>query len=329
MKINYFAKARILFSASVVCALLSCSNETDEIGVMANEADQYSAEILEKIAYGCDSYLYDEDVDEKIETSASDEYMALIIERLSHFRANKGATVSDGEAPLVGVIKVGPNCGKYKEAEIYYDCEDGNNCTTSSGFIGQWQVLHNITMRFCLVPATLFFNNDMEYGVINFSDLSYSYVTNGKRGHDMLRFIRYRVHMDAEDNGSLTKIWRYEGDKRTKVDRYGSVEVDKNGNLEFDLLINECAHDYNSTTSMMPNLGMEYGVFGITSANEGDLGRVYSDDENRNNANYMYRDYYESYDIRKDNPYTDIIDMGKNTEFKMTRVQQKYQLQKK
>ncbi|MCQ2229404.1 MAG: hypothetical protein MJZ13_06620 [Bacteroidales bacterium] len=321
MKINYFAKARILFSASVVCALLSCSNETDEIGVMANEADQYSAEILEKIAYGCDSYLYDEDVDEKIETSASDEYMALITERLSNIRANKSFANYSTDA-YVGVIKTDKKlgCGKYDEIEIRYDCENGHsNNTHSSGYKGLWDVRQNITMRFCLVHNGCFGNTYNSYGVINFYKNEKSPNWEPRSNVSMLE-----VHMDAEDHHDERTVMKYIDKQKNTIEEkkdFGTVHIDKNGNLNFELIVylGDGSH-YGS----FPDLGFEYGVFG-TIFNEfekdyGDYyGHVHSDDEDNNNANTICIKGGKS--IKNLTPsYEGVIHMGRNTDFYLTKV---------
>lgn len=328
MNINncfWFNAAALLLCTTT---LSSCGNDTDEMLYSAHESSVLSDEILEKISYGCDDYLYADNSNEKVEFSASEEYMNLVRDRLLLSHTNKSAVVADDFTQYLGVIKSKDGCGKFDQVKIYYDCEDGsNNHTYSSGYTGVWTHEQNINMWFCLVPATLFFNNDLRYGVMNFTSAKHYYeVSNGKLGRDALSFNELRVHMDAEDRGTATKMYfiKY-GEKEIEKPHIGNVSVDGNGNLNFGILVSEMRSDYTSDSFMFPYLGFEYGVFGsIYNKSKENLdecyGRVHSDDEDKNNANSMYFNENKKESYKNKHYYDDIIRVGDNTDFYISQI---------
>lgn len=97
--------------------MTSCTEEMN-IANVDNEEFSYTDEQLEKVAY-CGSYT--ESNDEKVETSASEEYLELVTERLNILEKSglKSATVNDDNKTkgYVGVIKES-DCGQYDEIHI-------------------------------------------------------------------------------------------------------------------------------------------------------------------------------------------------------------------
>lgn len=307
---------------SLLFFLVSCSDDAETFSTATFESQEMSDEILEKIAYGCDSYFDQELSGRKNETSASDEYIALLEQRLSQFVANKSITASDNN--MVGVIKSDKvkGCGKYKEVEVYYDCQDHSaNNTEAKGYHGLWTVTQNIVMRFCVVPAKLFKQIDVAYGVVDFSNASY--IWGDSNFEDIAR---YDVHMDAEDEHTQTAVKSKEYGESWINGSVGSMSVDRNKNLDFRLFVFKPMSGRQKT---FPKLGFEYGVFGniyFYSSNkysDDEYGLVFSDDEDHSNANFIcaYNRDLGQYKTRVSNVNLyDVIHQDRNTRFYMSKI---------
>ncbi|MCQ2202984.1 MAG: hypothetical protein MJZ15_00930 [Bacteroidales bacterium] len=307
-------------SLALASVMLSCSSEADELNVVSSEPEEMTEEMLEKIAYGCDSYLYENPTDQKVETSASDEYLAFLRARCS--RANKSIVAADDN--MIGVIKSDKiyGCGKYKEVEVYYDCEDSGNNNKSKGYHGSWSVSHNLTMRFCIVPANLFEQVDVAYGVVDFS--SAPYLCGDSNYEDI---VRVDVRMDSDDSHNpQTCIMSKEYGASWVNGNVGSVQVYGNKNLQFRLFIFK---PKSGKQKKFPRLGFEYGVLGNVYSHSKDdydkdeYGYVYSDDEDSNNANGLWvydkdSGRYDTYVYNK-NVYG-VIHQDKNTRFYLSKV---------
>lgn len=315
MKSNFIIKSTCTIA---VLALISCQNETNEMYLSESASNSLSLEQLEKIAYGCDSYVYDIDSDEKVETSASDEYMALIEERMDSLISNavkpshlKG-TVSNR---YVGVIKDG-TCGNYEEVLIKYDCEDGRKNETKAydyaKQLGWVKSDGNLEMRFCKVPAELFKHIGQHYAVVNFTnEIKTDEIVNGNR----IAMKAIMLHMDAEDDDS-----KYTSIYDNGVKKYGLGLTSLTGNTHVNLDLNLLYYSDEHKGNVLPDLGFDYGVFG--QLNNCEIGTIFSDDEDRNNAN-VARLYnvspYESYKadnyqkLTKNRIYNGIFKMTENT----------------
>ncbi|MGN0028246.1 MAG: hypothetical protein ACI35Q_00695 [Marinilabiliaceae bacterium] len=102
---------------------------------MSSESSDFSEEQIEKVAYGCGTYTDWDETGEKVETTATDEYVAMLRERLA---TERKASVNKSTAleQMVGVVK-DKTCGKYDEVRIYYDSEDKRtNYKASKGYRG-------------------------------------------------------------------------------------------------------------------------------------------------------------------------------------------------
>lgn len=307
----------------VICltalSLLAISCDEDETSQLYTaEAAQPSEEQIEKMAYGC-PFSYN-DNDEKVETKATDEYLEMLQTRLAEatsFGTNKSAAATQ----YVGVVKE-ETCGNYDEIRIFYDCEDHRNRTSSKGYVGGWKITENIAMKFCLVPADLFKNTKDHYGLFNFS--TSSHIGNDYEHHDVALI---QVHMDAEDKKSETAIfYTKNGEKEIRDSHHlhsNNVMVVGNGNLSFQMFYFK---PNNKSTYGYPDLGFNYGVFGVLYS-EGDKnrqGNVYSDDEDKNNANNV-QVAYDTTDL-KDYHKTDfhgLLALGNNTRFYIAKIEAK------
>lgn len=167
---------------------------------------------------------------------------------------------------------------------IYYDCQDHSaNDTYSKGYKGCWNVTQNLTMYFCLVPGRLFHNTKDDYGVMNFSSSHYFI------GDPTMKNVqRIDGYMDAEDSKCKSALYYTEYGKKEVGDGYnrytGNTKLVGNGNLQYQLF---CFTGQTSNYGY-PNLGFDYGVFGIFNYNgkfDENQGMVHSDDEDSHNAN--------------------------------------------
>lgn len=328
MKCKFMTSKTLLLSISFVSVLLSCSKESEFTDLQTTENIELSDEMIEKIAYGCTSYLDEVTTDEKIETSASDDYMALLEERMTKVGGNKYVEyVYNRDQQYVGVIEV-DGCGKYEkynEVIINYDSENKKNNNKRFGFNGAWSGSENITMRFCLVPYQSFGRTGEWYGVMNFSDLNKK---------NMLRTSSQgvlHVLMDAEDRHDDRTNMRFNnyalGAGSWPDSKIGNVKVDRNGNLEFQMIIFEPGNSSEPLYSY-PDFGFDYGVFGTLKPYKvsdigdekikEDYGMVYSDDEDSDNANWMkynFNWYNEN--------FHNIIVVNKNTTMYMSKIRTK------
>ena len=226
----------------------------------------------------------------------------------------------------VGVVK-DKTCGKYDEIRIYYDCEDKRNHTKSGGFVGGWHITHNITMRFCMVPANLFKRTKNYYAVMNFSPDTHFQNDEGHKDVGLLR-----VYMDAEDNDSGTSIFYTRHGSNEIKDTYGihahNARVAGKGNLNFQMFYFK---PNNNSTESYPDLGFDYGVFGVlypeNKENEHRQGYVYSDDEDKNNGNlidaYVDRTNTDTRDSNTDmrgQNFYGIIQVDGNTTFHIAKI---------
>ena len=277
-----------------------------------------------KVAYGCTSYTAVDYGDEKVETSATEEYIDMLRERIREEETASG-NKAVAATQYVGVVK-DQTCGKYDEIRIYYDCEDKRNHTNSGGYVGGWHITHNITMRFCMVPANLFKRTKNYYAVMNFSPDTH--FQNDERHKDVGLL---HVYMDAEDSDSGTDIFYTKNGGREERDKYGfyshKARVEGDGNLSFQLFYFK---PNNNSTESYPDLGFDYGVFGVlypeNKENEHRQGYVYSDDEDKNNGDYMCQVVDKEYTSLEDADklgafdFYGIIKVDGNTTFHIAKV---------
>lgn len=321
MKKKKFAYLWVCICGGVFSTLASCSDvETDDVSSDI-ESLSLSSEVVEKMAYGCDPSSYEMRGAEKIETTASEEYMELIRERMLQKASNKAC----GLEQYVGVIKV-TDCGRYNEVRVFYDCEDNNSSTRSKGFKGAWDVNTNINMRYCLVPVTEFKRTDKWYGVVNFS--SKKVVKDDNENADVALI---SVYMDSQDGKNpLTRIYYTEhNEKEVQISGKGNMELVGNYNLSFEIFA------FASKKGAVPNypeFGFEYGVFGKLYKDDeetpaqnyyysNDQGYVISDDEDTNNSNSITALFENKYvEVPKDKSYHGTVISNKNTTFFISKI---------
>ena len=304
--------------AFAATAITSCSDREDDI--VSTENSDFSEEQIEKVAYGCGAYADWDETDEKVETTATEEYVAMLKERLATERKASGIK-STALEQMVGVVK-DKTCGKYDEVRIYYDCQDHSaNDTYSHGFKGSWKVTQNITMYFCLVPARLFHNTGDYYGVMNFSS-DFHFVNDW----NLKKVGRIDGFMDAEDSkcGSAMYYTKH-GQKEVNVLYSSFVSNTKlvgNGNLYFEMF----AFAADDPSNGYPDLGFDYGVFGMFNYKKDwdeNQGKVHSDDEDSHNANNATFTYQGKEQKINGSFHWVIVTVGKNTDFQIARIRTK------
>ena len=310
----------------VVCAIAiatlftsSCTDESQSV-YEASDLSNLSEEQLEKVAYGCTSYTAADDGDEKVETSATEEYIDMLRERIREEETASG-NKAVAATQYVGVVK-DQTCGKYDEIRIYYDCQDHSaNDTYSRGYKGSWTVTQNITMRFCLVPGHLFKRTKDHYAVMNFSPDHYF-------GNDIQHkdVGLVNAYMDAEDSKCASAMFytKY-GSKEKRVNNNihsGNTHLSGNGNLSYQMFYFKAN---NNSTDSYPDLGFDYGIFGSlldeTSENQG---FVHSDDEDSHNANNAQIDIDSKTNVNiKNSNFYGILTVDRNTSFCIAKIKTK------
>lgn len=247
----------------------------------------------------------------KIETQASESYKSKIRKMLEQSYSKQTTYLKSG-SNLVGVIKVkGQTCGSYAVLRWFMDCEDTPQTSSITGNpFSDFSVnsAGNITMQFCAVNGAYFERSSSNYAVLNlFGSASWPYEVD-----------RIIVTLDNEDNrnansGSYgatnwaTGTTHWVGDSRFYYDT----------SLSF--------YYYRSTTinpKPMPILNIKYGVFGqIGSVQQ----RVYSDDEDNDNINYIGYQVYDRFNYRLGASYdvsgvANVVNQWENTEFFISQV---------
>lgn len=280
MKTNQWTYIKVCALVGVFVTLTSCNDTVSDEFESDMDSFCMSSEVTEKISYGCDASVYKTVGNEKIETKASDEYLAEVRLKMNTIRANKDAATTQ----YVGVIKdLNGNCGDYDEVIVYYDCEDKNNKTTKRGYRGDWYVSKNIEMIFCVVPVDKFVRTDKWYGVVNFSKQR---AVGTDYEHNDVALIH--LAMDAQDaRKPVTQMYhKKHGDVRRPVSEFGNMRVDPNGNLNFEIF---AFASKNYAFAQYPKFDFSYGVFGSLhrSTDIDYQGYVFSDDEDSNNANFI------------------------------------------
>jgi len=203
----------------------------------------------------------------------------------------------------IGIIPASTSC-PYGGAlrEIHMDDEDNNNKSKVFGWVGATESSHNTTFRFCRVDGSNFFplawaspsNVSAYYAVLKMG----SECPNGS-----FEFSRYFDNEDKNNsnwaNGDIEPSW-----------------VRANTHMVF-CLFRGAGPGY--AMSAFPDLGIEYGVFADLESESTfplaiDVGYVYTDDEDRNNANYHRANIDWSRDAQR------IISGASNTQLDMVRV---------
>jgi len=253
----------------------------------------------------------------KQETSAWAEYSEAMENEYERSNSLRKKSTKSAYGNFVGVIKqkfwsIPPyttGCGEYDELWVFMDCEDSNNNNNKGGWTGATVVDRNITLKFCLVPQSLFSRS--KYHTYAVLDLNWEPYANIER------------YFDNEDDGNTNYVKLNGTEINPNYYFPDALEQSNNTLLSFYVFW----QDANNGSTTFPNLGIQYGVFGTLSGKS--QGYVYSDDEDNSNVNYCaYGQYLVMSGSTLYPMYWEIIDMiepnlpyGENTTFYMSRVQ--------
>lgn len=273
-----------LFFVSV-CLFCSCSDEmpadADSSQKTPLSEAELSGEELDKYAYGCEYYA--KDTIGKVETVANADYLAFAETLMNESLASVNKSLSVDE-PMVGVVKM-KTCGKYDEVDILFDAEDHRPKCKKTGYASgsSWTSKHNVWMRFCVVPASLFNGIGKDYAVLLLTDEIKGPLVYQRSSYSDQRVLR--VRLDAEDNKAESgiKIIRSDGSSRSGYNSdITPNRYDKNKNLT--LFFQHFSASWK--TGSLPQLGFEYAVFGTLYGKDTDVwGSYVIDTEDKNSAN--------------------------------------------
>lgn len=245
----------------------------------------------------------------KIETQASESYKNKLRKMLEQSYSKQTTYLKSG-SNLVGVIKSG-SCGPYAVLKWFMDCEDTPQTSSITGTpFSEFSVnsAGNITMQFCAVNGAYFERSSSNYAVLNLYG-------SGSWPYDVDRIF---ATLDNEDN------------RNANSGSYGATTWAKGtthylGDCRFYYDTSLSFYYYRSTTTNpkpMPNLSITYGVFGkIGSIQQ----RIYSDDEDNNNINYLgYQIYnttnYNLGPLSEVSGVGNVINQWENTELFISKV---------
>jgi hypothetical protein len=163
----------------------------------------------------------------------------------------------------VGVLAGEVGCGANEAITVYMDAEDSNPATSASGWTGISQVDRNVWLEFCRTDGTAFQAAAQPYAVLQLGPSC----PDGAKSAE--------VFIDNEDDGNENYV----------SGLIAPGKQDRNTTLRL------CAFDAKSgAAASFPDLGYQYGVFGGPAAmgnpgfGTGDMGSMFIDDENSDNA---------------------------------------------
>ncbi|MFV0507288.1 MAG: hypothetical protein ACK5L5_11420 [Bacteroidales bacterium] len=219
---------------------------------------------------------WDSSSDDKVETFADEYTLQLVADELENVGLKNMVTLKSGSNP-VGVIQSGW-CDPNRRLMVLMDCEDNRQKSSVSGsWYGNITKCSsgNITYNFCVVDGSLLKRNAYNYAVLDLSG-------NIPRGTDLV--IRAFDNEDSRNGNRVTNAGNnFSG-------RWGNcVFGGKNIQLAFQYFPSVSR---GSTT--FPDFGIgDYGVF--SNYNYAARGTVFSDDEDRRNANRFSAPKSQSY----------------------------------
>lgn len=306
---------KITIAIMSIIMMIGCTEKNNEL----TESSQKDATTsINKLEYAyVDGNLKIEtdstDSAQKIESRASDEYLATIKklgDTPNGLRKNV-TSVSSLVGERVGVIaESNAPTGTYDVLEIFMDCEDSRNANGKSGWIGANTVDRNVTLKLCLVPKSLF----SRYKYTKYAVLSLDYGFNNI-------IERFFDNEDSDNKNSVKlngKILDSKGVSDLTEARCG-ITQDKNTTLCFYVYYK----DDKTGMESFPDLGIQYGVFGSTDENTRSKGWISTDDEDSKNANQCWNNWYNL--ARADcsdwlKVTQSIIEPGQNTKIHMFRA---------
>jgi hypothetical protein len=261
-------------------------NITENIQKIENSFKAGNVKVETMYVDGCD----------KVEYEASETIKSEIQKKLAQ-SYTKTAVLKNG-GHRVGVFKSG-SCGSYATLVVYMDSEDKNCASNHSGWHGESGLRDqgNISLSFCVVDATYFGKTGADYALLNLSSSNSWGVANG-----IMRYIDNEDDKNRNQtlfNGANISGWM------------GTSWFGNNTRLQFYYY-----KQYGSVRNF-PNLGISYGTLGRYGSYQGS---IYSDDEDKNNANsaYYYDNYYSDAIVTGNIP--NIMDVGRNTRFYISKA---------
>ncbi|MCX7985324.1 MAG: hypothetical protein N2662_00095 [Bacteroidales bacterium] len=244
----------------------------------------------------------------KIETFASEEVKDQIRRTLEKNNSKK-TTYLKAFSRLAGVIANG-SCGTFSTIEIFMDCEDTRNSSSTGGWTGSCGLPggRNAYLKFCIVDAYYFTHIiGINYAILHLG---------GNIPGGVSAIVRY---FDNEDDDNIN--WAYlDGKEIPKGTWYGQSWFEYNTRMGF--LYYPSVNAFGN--SSFPNLGISYGVFGSIGANRG---YIHTDDEDSRNSNWCFKYVYNKNngtytktDINDQTTIDNIIQVGGNTTLYMSKI---------
>ena len=220
-------------------------------------------------------------LNDKVETVADKEYIEELLKVVGKSYSKQKTYLKSVSTYYTKGIFKNTTCGNYKELEIFMDCEDRGNTSAEvegNGGTGASSVDHNgnVSLKVCVVDDVYFgpywFNH---YGILNL----------GVQEPNVSRLVR---GFDNEDSGNANKAWL---DGVPYTGTMGDCNIgstNPNTKLSFTYRDGNCADYANQSGyngNYMPNIGFSYYVLANWHT-----GYIYTDDEDRRNANYWFYD---------------------------------------
>ena len=251
----------------------------------------------------------------KVETVASEEYMEELLRVVEKSFSKQKTYLKSGSTYYTKGVFKNTTCGNYKELEIFMDCEDSGASSFKSGSVGASYVTSgtkNVGFRVCVVDDVLFgpYTNGgtitYNYGVLNLGvqEPGVSRLVRGFDNEDSGN-ANYAIFDGSYYSGTMGDCHIGSGNPNTQLSfSYYDTYFDNWDNLP-----------YPYTSTSMPNIGFSYYVLA-----DWHTGYIYTDDEDRRNANYCYFEEAWSFPEPAPTPiyYTSgsfdgVLDVGSNT----------------
>lgn len=200
------------------------------------------------------------------------------------------------DPPIVGVLRGANGCGSSQPHVVYLDNEDKKTANQVSGWIGASAVTDNTWFSLCAVDGNLFVPA-LQAGA-SFAVLALS-------GSCPSGFVKFTRHHDNEDN----KPYSYDDLP------YGSLTKTVGSKKDTDMTFCVSSGGKSAASSVFPDLGIEYAIFGGMNKNITPWAKAYGwvnlDDEDKNNQNQPgSAPAYASH----------FVGVGKNTQYSWARV---------
>jgi len=274
--------------------LISCEKEQDNIETETSLTEEIGK--VETIYQEGDIKIENVNEGSKIESDADFSLKDKIRDELEASYSKTHILKSGSNS--VGVFKSG-SCGSWPVLDVFMDCEDKNPATSTSGWVGDSyrDGNKNVHLQFCVVDNAYFEHTNVDFAVLNLE---------GNLPWGISRIARYFDNEDKNNTNSVT----YNGSSYSGW--LGDCHFGGNTRLSFYYYPKTSSHSF-------PSLGISYGVLGRFGS---DQGSIYTDDEDKNNANWCYLDLFNgsSYNSAYSGNIANIMDVGRNTRLYISKV---------